>query len=789
MGISMEPDPTAESLPADLAREVGEARAAGRRLGRYLLLGSLGAGAMGTVYRAFDPELRRLVAVKLLAATGPRAERARARFRREAQAVARLRHPNIVPVHDVGASNEGRPFIVMELVEGGANLRERFAAGSLDLRAAARIAARVARALHYAHAEGIVHRDVKPENILIDADGEPHLADFGLALDLTRDGRLTQVDEVVGTVLYMAPEQVDAEAPVGPATDVWALGAILHEVVYRKPAFPGDSAITVIAGIVRHRGFEPPPGAPPPPRGWVELLRGCLARDPADRTASAEALAEQLERLARPSASRAIGVALAAVAAVVLLSGGIAIALGLSRGAAPSDGGRTTPAVDGPVRLVIVEPRDELITPAASITVRGRVAGPSQVPVVLTVAGRHVELGEDRTFTTEVALVAGANAVDVVMAGAGSDRGVELVIVHDPVAPRITIDPPPPLELWGDDRTIVIAGRLGEDGCRVACNGAAAVVEGRAFRVEVTLPEVGRNPIRVEATDAAGNLTLWETDAIYHETEPARPVIPADTWWRPSPRQVSFAHEAGAPLWFRNEVGIRMVLIPPGRFVHREDDGAVRYEVTISRGFYIAATEATNAELRAFDPEFRSPPFPAHARTADEDDRPAIQLSRDEAREFAASLGERVGVPGAYRLPTGAEWEHAARAGSTRDVPWGPDAARHEHANTGESQRDDLVLDGHEFASPVGSYPPNRFGLFDVIGNAWEWVDDGSFSYGPEPVIDPVGPADGEPMCRGGSWFNEPWLCTFGNMHRIARGRTATSGFRVAASLRAAEGR
>ncbi len=755
----MDASPSPDALSPELTRQVDAARAAGRQLGRYLLLEPLGAGAMGTVFRAFDPALRRLVAVKLLGATGPRADRARARFRREAQAVAKLRHESIVPIHDVGSSSQDRPFIVMDLIA-GASLRARLDGGRLDRASIARIGARVARALHHAHGQGIVHRDVKPENILIDEAGEPHLADFGLALDLTRDGRLTQENEVVGTVLYMAPEQVTGEAPISPATDIWALGAILHEALIGRPAFRGDSAMAVISAIIRHRSYDAPDGVP---AAWVTLLGRCLTKDPADRFPDAEALATALEGLATERRPRAAAIALGAALLAATAAAGLAATRG---GPAPTPTGAATDvAVGARLAIELAEPADGLVTAADRVAVRGRVAGPPDAPALVMVASERVELDADRAFAVEVALVDGPNEIDVVLAGGGFIR---LEIIRDREPPRLAFDPVPRLAAWPAKPNVVIVGTLDEDGCELRCDGAEVSIEGRSFRAERPLDRPGRNPIAIEAIDPAGNATRWEADAILLDREPERPIIPEGTWWAPSFEQVRFAIDAGAPLWFRNEVGVRMVLIPPGSFVPLDAAGASRPRITIADGFYVAATETTNAELRAFDPAYRARPLPPHVTTADEDDRPANEISRARARAFAAWLGERHGVPGAYRLPTSAEWELAARAGSTGSLPWEDGATIAERANTGGLDGAGGA-DGFEHASPVGSFPPNRFGLFDVIGNAWEWVDDG----------------DDASSARGGSWFGPARKAHLAERHS-GQLQSATTGFRVAASLGAA---
>src|SRR6202045_160071 len=194
----------------------------------------LGYGGMGVVYRAWHLRLNRAVALKMLRA-GPCARRDELeRFLREAQAVAALRHPNIVQVHDVG-DVEGRPYFTMEFVEGG-DLADQIQGVPQPARQAATLVATLADAVHVAHQSGIVHRDLKPANVLLTRDGTPKVTDFGLARRLEGNGGLTLSGVPVGTPSYMAPEQARGQkAAIGPATDVYALGAILYELLTGRP--------------------------------------------------------------------------------------------------------------------------------------------------------------------------------------------------------------------------------------------------------------------------------------------------------------------------------------------------------------------------------------------------------------------------------------------------------------------------------------------------------------------------------------------------------------------------
>jgi serine/threonine-protein kinase len=261
---------------------------------RYLLSGLLGTGGMAEVFLAHDQILDRDLALKVLMEHYAKDERFVGRFRKEAQSAAALNHPNVVQIYDQGRAEDGRFYIAMEYVPGGSLEDLILRRGPLGPAEAARLASQVAEALHAAHIRGIVHRDIKPQNVLLDEAGDAKVADFGIALAASRTST-SGTNLLFGTPSYMSPEQAMGER-VGPESDLYSLGVVLYEMLTATVPFAAEGALATAMKHLTELPLSPRKRNPSIPEAMDALVMGLLSKDPEDRYPSAARLIEDLRR-------------------------------------------------------------------------------------------------------------------------------------------------------------------------------------------------------------------------------------------------------------------------------------------------------------------------------------------------------------------------------------------------------------------------------------------------------------------------------------------------------------
>ena len=277
------------------------------RFADYELLDEIGRGGMGVVFKARHIRLGRIVALKMILGGALARPDDLQRFETEAAAAAHLQHPNIVGLYEVGA-HDNQPYFSMEYIS-GTSLSERTALGPLPGRRAAVYLEATARAVHYAHGRGVIHRDLKPGNVLLDEHDQPKVTDFGLAKLITTDSGQTRTGAVLGTPSYMSPEQAAGRKDLGPAADIYSLGAILYELLTGKPPFAGATPLATINLVAEQEPLSPRLLNPAVDLDLETICLKCLEKDPRRRFASAGELADDLRRYldGEPITARRLG--------------------------------------------------------------------------------------------------------------------------------------------------------------------------------------------------------------------------------------------------------------------------------------------------------------------------------------------------------------------------------------------------------------------------------------------------------------------------------------------------
>jgi formylglycine-generating enzyme required for sulfatase activity len=766
------------------------------KLGDYELLEKLGQGGMGTVYKAQHPRLGTAVALKVLLPEIARDTNLVQRFVREAKLAAKLSGTDVVHVLDVQEA-EGQHFIVMEYVDGESVEARIKREGKLKEGDALCIVRDVARVLGLAHQNGIIHRDVKPSNIMLTRDGRVKVSDFGLAKDTAaRDASLTHSGAGMGSPHYVSPEQANDTKSAGAQADIYSLGATLYHMVTGRTPFDGPSTHAVIIKHATERVTDPREWTSDLSKATAGLILRMMEKDPAKRPqtcgeveARAGEILKALERgaaeLAPTQASQAgrqsrrwKRTVVPAICAVVAL--GILIAVfALLRGGGPQSSPTGTTSQKPPDN--VPEPKQalpETVTATQAPEAGAPVATPPPAQIVqpeappaavaTSPAPAPASPAEPPPAPTTPKPAEQSSPAAAVAAGETPDS----VAPADPAEPvRKALRRTGAFSFAGKTVKEAVAeiAALAEVEAAYA-DGLDAVVEQKvstSYRGEagVALSRV-LNPRRLDYDLRENGIlivarTPEEIAAIIKAREqpaarPARETPPPEVPYVPQPKvkwtpvrvSVIVATPDGdkqkAITYYTNSIGMRLALIPAGEFM-MGDPGFPEREpvrrVKISRAFYMGAYEVTNAEFRRFRPGHDS------GADANGDRQPAVLVTSADAAAFCVWLSEQEGL--LYRLPTEAEWEYACRAGTRTAFYWG-NAMRDEccvHASNQPGKKNK--------SSDVGGRPANMLGLFDMLGNVDEWCKElySDDAYKSAGEVDPQGPATGKgPVIRGGNY-------------------------------------
>ncbi|MBN1814302.1 MAG: SUMF1/EgtB/PvdO family nonheme iron enzyme [Anaerolineae bacterium] len=687
----------------------------GHTIDQYKIVEKIGQGGMAEVYKGYHLALKRYVAIKLLGRTLRDDPVFTNRFQREAQASASLRHANIIRIFDYGAF-EGGHYIVMEYIE-GTDLRAEMDRRKREYRGftpgeVLHILSQVAEALDYAHQQGVIHRDVKPANILLSSEGQVVLSDFGLAMLRNRVSQVT-MGHSFGTPEYIAPEQaIDSRAAV-PQSDIYALGAILYEIVAGRPPFYAESPLSLALMHVNEDPTPPRQYAPSLPETVEAVILRALAKDPEERFPTARAMVDALRRAWA-------GQDMADQDKITQP------AMPVGRRLPPTPPPPPSSPPPSPTQIGLQEP-----APAPAPWWRGWPMGVGIIGALLLIPA--LLIGVSALFPPEEPMAVVSTETAAFTRTPPSAR-----VPTDTLVPtKVPTDVPTLTSTHTPVSTLVFTPTP---------TGTPTPTDTPSPTPTATWTPAPSPVILPTATPTATPLPT--------ETPTATPTVP------PAPTETTEAGLLPGQVAVRSVDGMAMRFVPAGSFLMGTDDTTEAYpqerpqHTVILSAYWIDETEVTNAqyqlcvEAKACEPPSIRTYYDDPARA----NHPVVYVTWAKAGAYCNWLADEMGWD--IHLPTEAQWEKAASWAPVAEVkyrfPWGDTAADPTLLNYQGS--------GLGRTTSVGSYPlgASPYGALDMAGNVWEWVSDWyGYDYYDEAegAVDPLGPATGtHHVMRGGSY-------------------------------------
>jgi formylglycine-generating enzyme required for sulfatase activity len=773
----------------------------GIQLGSYQIVAPLGSGGMATVFKAYQPKMERFVALKVLQRHFSENPEFVSRFSQEARIIARLEHPHILPVHDFGESN-GYTYLAMRLVQGG-SLSDRLKKyGKLELTEINRIITQVGGAVHYAHEQGVIHRDIKPGNILIDEFGNCLLTDFGIAKLVAATVHLTEAGGILGTPSYISPEQGSGKQ-IDNRSDIYSLGIVLYHMAVGDVPYKADTPMAVVFKHIHDPLPLQKQRAHGLPESVERIILKALAKNPGDRYSTANDMVVALQSTLDQLTSK-----MKEVREPISGLDPTQIAMNI-----PNDPERSPAKISNKPKQEMFEVKK---TNGKKTFYKNKEKGSD---------------GRRRSYGFLVIFLIAA------LAGAGW-LYYNYMLLSEPI---LKVDTKPAgADVYVDDEHVGISSvqidelTPGAHKIRISKQGYEDYEKQLLIRKgtpQFIQAELTSRPYgRLELDSDPSGAEVFIDDYVRGNTPIAIEDLPAGTrkvvikknGYEEKTLQVILKAGDDKTIDIQlkrivqpqprkktsNTIGMAFVYIKPGTFTMGSplnepgrDNNEKNHQVTLTKGFYMQTTEVTLAQWRAFtlDTTYSSEAetgggawfrrgdnwFQKKGRYWDNpgfpqtEDNPVTCVSWNDVQSFINWLNRK--ERNNYRLPTESEWEYACRAESMTAFTNGEilelNCGNDPHLNAmgwycGNSSRK---------THPVSKKRPNGFGLYDMHGNVWEWCHDWYGKYPSGSTINTTGPSKGtHKVMRGGAWGSDALACRSARRSKFWPGRAARGlGFRL----------